>query len=262
MRTLLSAFLLALAAAVPLSAQISAVPPQDPCRDPIYLAMRRVDVGLMTKAEYEAFHLREYACAQYVAARTQPIRQAQARPADVQRQAATVRDVAVTPTRSGAPLSALDRGSLLLGGQAHFESTGESGDDEFDFRVSRLSINPALQYFVAPGLAVGGELIVERIALGELASTTIGIGPRLGYYFGGAGAAVHPFIATSGTFYYSPTDESTAIGVRPSLGLLVMLARSVGITGEGFFRYDAALSEGEGSTNTFGFAAGLAAFLF
>lgn len=241
----------------------------NPCQDPVYLAMRRVDVGLMTKVEYEAFHLREYACAQYVQARVrvQPIRRAQTDAVSIfaperQPPAAVTRGTRVIEARPGHPSHALGRGSLLIGGHGHFQSTGSNDDDDFDIRVSELRVNPSLQYFVAPGFAIGGELTVHRLALGGLAGTTFGIGPRFSYYFGGPGAAVHPFLATSGTFLFSPSDDGLAIGVRPSVGLLVMLARNVGITGEGFFSFDTPLSDDGGSTNTFGLAVGIAAFVF
>ncbi len=174
---------------------------------------------------------------------------------------------------------ATDSGSFIVGGSVSFTSFG--GDNRQD-RVTLVSVNPILQYFVAPHLAVGGAFDVRHVSGSDLenrASTTaLGLGPRFGYYFGDSGWRVYPFLA--GTVFVSrfiihelsvpqlgtldPPDR-TIVDIQPSGGAAFMIAKNVAITGEVFYRLNFTEFEGESDAvdaNEFGLRFGVAAFVY
>lgn len=163
-----------------------------------------------------------------------------------------------------AQTSALDRGSINIAGDAAFTSSGSASNGDDD-RTTQLIIRPTAQYFVIPGLALGGEVVVAHTSRDNNSSTSIGAGPSVAYYFGRGERTVHPFVSASLTvlrtsFENDFTDQSTsATAYRGSGGILLMLSRSVGITGELF--YQGQNSE-DFDRNTYGLAFGVSAFVF
>ena len=159
---------------------------------------------------------------------------------------------------------ALDRGSINIAGDAAFTSSGSSSNGDDD-RTTQFILTPTAHYFVIPGLAVGGDLVVSHFSRENNSSTTFGGGPSVAYYFGRGERKVYPFVSGSVTllrtsFDNSFTNQSTSsTGYRGSGGVLLLLSRSVGITGELFY-------QGQNSdnfdTNTYGLAFGVSAFVF
>lgn len=163
-----------------------------------------------------------------------------------------------------AQTSMLDRGSINIAGDAAFTSSGSpsSGSDD---RYTKLIISPTAHYFVLPGLAVGGDVVVGYASAKNSSATNFGAGPSVAYYFGRGERTVYPFISASLTLLRtisknSVSDQSrSATAYRGSGGALLMLSRSVGITGELF--YQGRNSEGN-EWNTYGLAFGVSAFVF
>lgn len=160
-----------------------------------------------------------------------------------------------------AQTSVLDHGSINIAGDAAFTSSG-SGDGD---RTTQLIIRPSAQYFIIPGFAVGGNVIVTHFSRDHNSSTTIGAGPSAAYYFGRGERNVYPFISGSFTvlrtsFENDFTNQSaSATGYRGSGGVLFMLSQSVGITGELFYQGQ---NSDDFNTNTYGLAFGVSAFVF
>lgn len=170
------------------------------------------------------------------------------------------------PALADGQSSALDRGSLVVDGDASFTSTGFDGQDE---RATNLAIRPGVKYFVVERLAVGGELLLGYSSAGDFSRTSFGIGPSADYYFGDLDAALHPFV--SGTVFWAtdradtPTGEVDAsfMRLRGSAGLLYLFSEQVGLNGALF--YETSEDEVAGSTvnrDTYGLSVGIAAFVF
>ena len=158
---------------------------------------------------------------------------------------------------AGAQSYAVDRGSLLVGGSGGFSSTGTEQDE--DDRTTQLSIRPSVEYFVAPGLSLGGELQYSRFSNGGDASTTFGVGPAMSYYFGGRSRrSVYPFVSVGGA--YSRSGGTTGLGFDASVGALAMLADAVGVNGSLY--YQNRFYEEFSDNNSFGLAVGISAFVF
>jgi len=170
--------------------------------------------------------------------------------------------------RAQQPAHALDRGSMQLSGAASFTSQADENDDE---RTTVISLNPRARWFLAPGLAVGADVLLGRQSRGEASSTTYGIGPAVTYYFGaGSGrASMHPYITGSVDwsrirFESGPGEsEATSTSFSGGAGLIFFVSDAVGITSELFYRklsVDNGTSERTG--DTYGLQLGVAAFIF
>jgi hypothetical protein len=172
----------------------------------------------------------------------------------------------VLPAAVDAQVPALNTGSILISGQASFVVQDVEGSDD---NATTLAILPSLQFFVMPGLAIGGELRFLHSSFDDRSSTSYGIGPAVSYYFVRDGNA-HPFLRGSVRYEHSSTDispggdvESDQLGLRASAGLLFLLSDAVGVDAALFYdRSSRDAGNGDLDINAFGLAVGISAFLF
>jgi hypothetical protein len=138
---------------------------------------------------------------------------------------------------------AIDKGSMTVGGSMSFSTAG--GDlYEVDGKVrTEVSVHPFAGYFVAPGLLVAGEIMINHTSIGNTSLTEYGGGPILGYYLNlhrerdGSLGAFYPygrmFLTLSSGKTSLPSGESLGatgrLGVQ--LGGLFMLSDAVGLDG-------------------------------
>lgn len=146
---------------------------------------------------------------------------------------------------AAVPLSAqqgpIDRGSMILGGSVGFSSSGgDLYEDAEGERLNAILLNPQALFFVSSGLAVGGELLVERQTQGDFESTSLAVGPSVAYFFGDNESSAYPFIR--GTVGYASVTTSgldgSGFAFAGSAGVAFMLTRSVAITASGTYRLD------------------------
>jgi hypothetical protein len=181
----------------------------------------------------------------------------------------------------------IDPGVFGLDGTISFRSQGgdiysvEGSDD----RQTTASIEPAGFYFIAPGVAVGGQLRLARSSQDVATSTTLGIGPTALYYFGEPDAEVLPFVGANllllrrsssvdlgsvdigfGDPVELGEEDITLTGLAFDIqaGFTYMLARNVGVTTAAFFLYERVGGDNvETQTgNTVGVQVGITAFIF
>jgi hypothetical protein len=167
-----------------------------------------------------------------------------------------------TVSPSHAQTSPVDRGSVLIGGDASFTSVGIDNGAS-DGRVSQLSVNPNGQYLIRPGLAVGGDVLFTYVSDDGSNTTRYGVGPAVTYFFGRGERSYYPFVSGSFGVTHARDDnldeDRTQTSYRGAGGLLVMLSRSVGVSGELFYQH---IDNAQLQTNTFGIAFGISAFVF
>lgn len=172
------------------------------------------------------------------------------------------------PSAAAAQDYAIDRGSMVLGGSVSWSSSGgelyENADGD---RVNSLLLNPQVMYFVTPGFALGGDLLVERVSQGEFDATTIAVGPAASYFFGGPESSIYPFVGA--TVGYASTSSSGAdasgIAFGGAAGAAFMLSRSVALTGAATYRVqNLSVDQVDESFtgNAFALQIGVEAFLF
>jgi hypothetical protein len=67
-----------------------------------------------------------------------------------------------------------------------------------------ILVMPSASHFFVRNFAVGGDLLLFLTAQGDNKSTTLGVGPKISYFFGGKQSKSYPYL-TSG-FYYLRND--------------------------------------------------------
>jgi hypothetical protein len=180
--------------------------------------------------------------------------------------AALVLAIAVlAPATAHGQSHAVDRGSILAAGNASFTSTG-SNLPGGDGRVTALVLQPRLQYFVQPGLAVGGEVTLTRFSRGSNSTTSYGVGPSASYYFGADQARpFHPYVGAGVQYARFDTGSfsSSTVGGRAAAGIAFMLSSAVALDGSVFYATTRRHGEEPNfGTDVVGVAVGVAAFVF
>jgi hypothetical protein len=179
----------------------------------------------------------------------------------------------------------IDPGVFGLDGTVSFRSQGGDIYSVEGDRQTTASIEPAGFYFIAPGVAVGGQLRLARSSQDVATSTTLGIGPSALYYFGEPDAEVLPFVGANLLLLRQSTtvdlgsvdigfgdpvelgeEDITLTGLAFDIqaGFTYMLARNVGVTTAAFFLYERLGGDTDEtlSGNTVGVQVGITAFVF
>lgn len=171
--------------------------------------------------------------------------------------------IGFSPVHVLAQQPALERGSALVSGQASV-NVQDTGDED---KITTIALSPYVQYFFAPGLAIGGELQFSRTSQGDRTFTTYGIGPAVSYYFVQESAA-QPFIRGSIRLARAKSegslfdDSSNLFGFRGAAGVLVLLSDAVGLDLGLYYDHLQYGDDSDTDLDTFGLAVGVSAFLF
>ena len=169
----------------------------------------------------------------------------------------------------------VDKGSIILGGTAYFQSASgdlyKSGDDSQTW----LGVMPEFGYFIAPSILIGLSVDFVSYSVGDYGTTDFGFGPMIGYYFnmdparGEAKGAIYPYI--KGFFNLNShsvkdvdgSDKTTSIGGMG--GINYMLSNAVALDFGVKFQSDSYKPDGadESTTGTvMFFGAGISAFIY
>ena len=140
---------------------------------------------------------------------------------------------------------ATGRGNLIVSGSAGL-STFDGG--ELSGRQTAVHLFPHLQYFVSPGLALGGSVSIFHARSGDTSSTSWGVGPHASYFFGRGEQTLIPYVSAQG-FYNGGSFAEWNYGA--AAGAVYMLTSSVGLDASVFYRDPVA-----------GIAVGITAFVF
>ena len=172
---------------------------------------------------------------------------------------------------AAAQSHATDRGAWLLDGNASLVHTTASGSSSWS---TGLGISGAVGYFLIPGVAVSANLRFAHSTASGSSVTQYGVGPGIAYYFGRGARKAHPFLAASALYAHQTSSNSgTSAATSHSLawvgsgGVVFLLARNVGLTGEAYYTQAHFKSSylGNSSTSTqkqYGTRFGLAIFLY
>jgi outer membrane protein len=181
--------------------------------------------------------------------------------------------VAAIPSAAHAQAPALNTGSLRIAGSASLsvEDADSGGPNDDGDNTTTFLLSPTVQYFVRPGLALGGTFQIRRASDGDITGTSYGIGPAATYYFV-RGDDLHPFVTGSVRYGRSRVEglagadiESDELGFRAAAGILFLLSESVGIDAGLYFdrvRNESGPLATETNVTSFGLAVGVSAFVF
>jgi hypothetical protein len=150
-----------------------------------------------------------------------------------------------------------DKGSTIIDGSFSFSNAGGELYERDGVKRTSIYLSPSLSYFVAPGLAFGGEVgLSGSFQEGSYNWTRWSAGPRLLYFIGGNNSkatvkgSTYPFfdataLYTQTTTEYTfkttqqlsveKTEKSTTFGTKVSfgLGICYMLSDTIGLTIKG-----------------------------
>lgn len=166
---------------------------------------------------------------------------------------------------------AVDRGIFQLGGSARISNFRALGSDNSTFQVI---INPAVGYFVAPGVELSAVLQLAHYSQEGDKLTQYGIGPGIAYYFRHRQTKVNPYLALRTLYLHE--NLSPDIGTEQTghsfewvaaAGAALFVSSSVAITAEAFYTHqsvtiDFADTELTGSSKEYGTAFGVSAYIF
>ena len=180
--------------------------------------------------------------------------------------AAIILALGVNSSHGQARSGATGRGAKLISGAISFTSQGgdlyEGYNNE---RLNVVSIMPSLFYFVSPGLAVGADLSYDLRYRGSSSYTTLGVGPKIGY-FGETGSNLIPFVAGGVGFLTTGSDLGDTNGYRIKFGGGVIIHKGrLGASFEVSYLLDSYSYEGSSESitgNTIIFGVGLVGFIF
>jgi hypothetical protein len=75
-----------------------------------------------------------------------------------------------------------ERGAMSINGAFAIDITSTSSDAENDTSATEVLVSPNGDLFVAPGVSLGGGLLVDYRSAGDFSSTAFGLQARAGYY--------------------------------------------------------------------------------
>jgi hypothetical protein len=106
-----------------------------------------------------------------------------------------------------------DKGTVMIAGSAGFSSS--SGDLYGNQTMTQVQFMPAVYGFAADNFAVGGRVNFVYISQGDYDTSTLLVGPALGYFFP-TGSTSKPFV--SGAFFYNANTVDLGWGSSTSKG--------------------------------------------
>jgi len=167
---------------------------------------------------------------------------------------------------------AVDKGSNMFGITAGLiNASGNLYEDGEGNSSTTLLIMPTLAHFLVPNFGFGGDLLLLHSKQGDTGLTTLGLGPKAMFFFGGPGTKSYPYLTLG--FYYIRntidygTDDYTTSGIRLKLGggVSIMIATHLGLLMEASYNLDSLKPEDNGkskSGNMMIVSVGLAGFTF
>jgi len=166
----------------------------------------------------------------------------------------------------------LDKGSNMFGITAGLiNASGDLYEDEEGNSSTTLLIMPSLAHFFVPKFGFGGDLLLLHSKQGDEGTSTLGLGPKAMFFFGGKDSKSYPYI-TLGFYYvrntidygkYDQTDSGTRF--KFGGGVSIMIATHLGLLMEASYNLDNLKREGakkSRSGNMLIVSMGLAGFTF
>jgi len=146
---------------------------------------------------------------------------------------------------------ALDKGSNMFGVTAGLiNASGDLYEDQDGNSSTTILIMPSWARFFVPNFGFGGDLLLLHSKQGDKGTSTLGLGPKAMFFFGGPGSKSYPYF-TFGLYYvrntidYGRYDYTTS-GIRFKFGggATIMIARHLGLLMEASYNLDSLKPEG------------------
>jgi hypothetical protein len=99
---------------------------------------------------------------------------------------------------------AVDKGANMFGITAAFVNASGDLYESNGKPFTAILFMPSTSHFFVRNFAVGGDLLLLLTAQGSNQSITLGIGPKISYFFGDKDSKSYPYLTTG--FYYLRND--------------------------------------------------------
>ncbi len=140
---------------------------------------------------------------------------------------------------------AVDKGSNMFGITAGFiNASGDLYEDEEGNSSTTLLVMPSLAHCIVRNFGIGGDLLVLHNKQGNTGLSTLGLGPKAIFFFGGKDSKAYPYLTLG--FYYVRntidygTHDRTISGTRFKFGsgASIMIADHLGLLMEASYNWD------------------------
>jgi hypothetical protein len=167
---------------------------------------------------------------------------------------------------------AVDKGSNMFGITAGLiNASGDLYEEEDGNSSTTLLLMPSMAHFFVPKFGFGGDLLLLHSKQGDEGISTLGLGPKVMFFFGGKDSKSYPYL-TLGFYYvrntidygkYDVTDSGTRF--KFGGGASIMISSHLGLLMEASYNMDNLKREGakkSRSGNMLIISMGLAGFTF
>lgn len=136
---------------------------------------------------------------------------------------------------------AVDRKATIFSGSGSIMTQGgdlfEDADGNY---ATTISFTPSVNHFVTKNFFIGGGMEFSVESQGDYSSAGIGVGPEIGFAFGGPRSTLFPYLDLGIRYYqmtadYGATDDYQISGSDISLGfgVIVPIKKHIGFIFEG-----------------------------
>ncbi|MBE0679837.1 MAG: hypothetical protein IH592_13840 [Bacteroidales bacterium] len=136
---------------------------------------------------------------------------------------------------------ATDKKATIIAGTASFMSSGGDLFEDLEGNNSTsINISPVLNHFIIKNLYIGGGIELVAESQGDYSYNGIGLGPQVGYMFGGPQSKAIPYLDLGLRYYrmnmdYGSGDDFQLSGsdLAVSFGVLIPIKTHIGLYFEG-----------------------------
>jgi hypothetical protein len=134
----------------------------------------------------------------------------------------------------------IDKKATIISGSASFMSQGgDIFEDSDGNKATTFNITPTINHFITKNFFIGGSLEFSTESQGDYKSNGIGIGPQIGYAFGGSQSKAFPYLDLGIRYYkmyadYGSDDfQFSGSDISLGFGVIVPIKDHIGLIFEG-----------------------------
>jgi hypothetical protein len=139
---------------------------------------------------------------------------------------------------------AVDKGSNMFGITAGFVNASGDLYEEDGEAFTAILLMPHTVHFFVPNFGFGGDLLLLDAKQGDIGLSTLGLGPKAVFFFGGKDSKAYPYLTLGFYFVTNTIDYGTydyrVSGTRLKFGggASIMIANHLGLLMEASYNLD------------------------
>jgi hypothetical protein len=137
-----------------------------------------------------------------------------------------------------------DKKATIISGQGSFMSQGGDIFEDFEGnKATTFTFNPNINHFITKGFFIGGGLEFSIESQGDYKANAIGLGPQIGYAFGGPQSKAIPYLDLGIRYYTMHLDfgggddyQFSGTDINLGFGVIVPIKEHIGLIFEGGYQ--------------------------